>query len=158
MCEAARAKPPVCDWAALHRLSWDICEPLSYFVGTGLTTIGFFWWLMTRSEFEYTNMAALVQARRAKVSAAATGLSPAELHQYAASLSRAKSRLLQDSELLALSQYSPDLLSALAARGSADSTVSSIAKQVAAATHDTDDDVEAAAAVLLSKVRQDTMA
>jgi len=37
-------------------LSWDIMEPLTYFTGSIISIVGYWYWLLTAGEFEYSNM------------------------------------------------------------------------------------------------------
>lgn len=37
-------------------LSWDIVEPITFFVASGLSLMGYFWWLLTSSDLSYSSV------------------------------------------------------------------------------------------------------
>lgn len=64
-----------------NSLSWDIMEPVTYFLATGIGMGSMLWWLLTNIEYEYTNVIDLLQKRLFRRKLNAAGLSDMEHHR-----------------------------------------------------------------------------
>ncbi|RHY33526.1 hypothetical protein DYB32_001582 [Aphanomyces invadans] len=51
-------------WLTFVQYSWDIMEPITYFTGFGVSVLSYFWWTLTKSEYEYENVYDFIYQRR----------------------------------------------------------------------------------------------
>ncbi|CAM9441598.1 unnamed protein product, partial [Phaeothamnion confervicola] len=66
-------------YLAYVHFSWDIMEPVTFFTGLGISTIGYAWWAFTNSDYEYGNIYDLCLARSKRKRYARAGLDISKL-------------------------------------------------------------------------------
>ena len=90
-------------------LSWDIMEPITYFVSLGIYTFSFAYWIHNKKEFEYSTVYSKAVAGGKERVLSNKGISARELYRLQAQIERERRTL----KLLEKSNFSPALLAAL---------------------------------------------
>lgn len=80
-------------YLAYIHFSWDIMEPVTFFTGLGVSTIGYMWWMLTNEAYEYGNIYNYMVSRSKKKRYARSGLDLQKLAALEAQLTNIRTQI-----------------------------------------------------------------